>query len=69
MTTLPSRKPRPGAAALPPGTVGIAQALGHSDPLTVLTRRVRESQARLVAQAPLLPPAMRPWVKAGPLER
>ena len=33
-----------------------------------LTRRLRDSQARLAAITPLLPEAMRPHVKAGPID-
>ena len=33
-----------------------------------LSRRLRESQARLQAVLPLLPPAMRASVKAGPID-
>jgi len=53
---------------LPSGTQGIADALAHSEPLVQLTRRIQESQARLAAIAPLLPPGMRPQVKAGPID-
>jgi hypothetical protein len=53
---------------LPPGTQGIAQALRDSDAMSQLSRRVRDSQARLAALQPLLPPPMRPQVKAGPVD-
>ena len=56
------------SAPLPSGTQGIADALAHSEPLALLTRRIRDSQARLAAIAPLLPPGIRLQVKAGPID-
>ena len=56
------------SAPLPSNTRGIADALTHSEPLALLTRRMHESQARLAAIAPLLPPTMRVQVKAGPID-
>ena len=53
---------------LPAGTRGIADALAQSEPLALLTRRLQESQTRLQAIAPLLPPALRAQVKAGPID-
>jgi len=53
---------------LPSNTQGIRQALAQSEPLMQLTRRLRESNDRLAAITPLLPPAMRPHVKAGPID-
>lgn len=46
----------------------IATALGRSEALSDLMRRLRESQARLALVAPLLPPALLPFVSAGPLD-
>ena len=46
----------------------IAQAMARSEPLTALTQRLRASQARLDAVLPLLPAAMQPHVKAGPID-
>jgi hypothetical protein len=60
--------PKPAAAPLPSHTLGIADALSHSEPLTQLVRRMQESQARLAAIAPLLPTALRAQVKAGPID-
>ena len=60
--------PRRSAPALPSHTVAIDQALAGSEPLAMLARRVRESQARLAAITPLLPPAMRGAVRAGPID-
>ncbi len=65
MSRFPSR---PGAAPLPSSTVAIGQALAGSESLALLTRRVRESQDRLFAISPLLPPAMRASVRAGPID-
>ena len=59
---------KPRTAALPSGTQGIAQALHGSEPLAQLARRLRESQARLDAITPLLAPALRHHVKAGPID-
>ncbi|OYV00295.1 MAG: hypothetical protein CFE45_09675 [Burkholderiales bacterium PBB5] len=64
----PPSPPRPPRSPLPPGTRGISQVLGATDALTSLTLRVRDSQARLAALQPLLPLAMRPQVKAGPVD-
>ena len=65
MTRAPGK---PTSAPLPSRTHGIADALAHSEPLIQLARRMRESQARLVAIAPLLPLALRAQVKAGPID-
>lgn len=65
MARLPER---PSHAPLPSHTVGIGQALADSEPLALLGRRMRDSQARLAVVAPLLPPAMRAFVKAGPID-
>ena len=64
---------RPGAGrdpglALPGGTQAITQALAHCEPLTSLGQRMQASQARLTAVLPLLPPAMRSHVRAGPID-
>ncbi len=67
ITTMPTTVPRPGAP-LPAGTQAIGQALAGSEPLVALTQRLRASQARLDAVLPLLAPAMRPHVKAGPID-
>ncbi|MEK8049974.1 hypothetical protein AACH10_06975 [Ideonella sp. DXS22W] len=61
-------KPSPGSAPLPPGTRGIDQALAGNQALGSLMQRMRESEARLAAIRPLLPPPMRPHVKAGPID-
>jgi hypothetical protein len=53
---------------LPPNTQGIAHALSRSEPLAQLTQRIQASQQRLLAIQGLLPPAMRPHVKAGPID-
>ena len=59
---------RPAQSPLPSNTQGIRQALAQSEPLAQLARRIRESQDRLAAIQTLLPPAMRPHVKAGPID-
>jgi hypothetical protein len=53
---------------LPPGTQDLAQALRGSDALSQLSRRIRDSQARLAALQPLLAPSMRSQVHAGPID-
>ena len=63
MASPPSR-----ISPLPSHTLGIHQALAGSEPLALLARRVRDSQARLTAITPLLPPAMRSCVRAGPID-
>ena len=55
-------------APLPSHIQPIGQALAGSEPLVALTQRLRASQARLDAVLPLLAPAMRPFVKAGPID-
>jgi hypothetical protein len=57
-----------GKSMLASNTQGIGQALAQSEPLVLLTRRMRESQARLNAIQALLPPAMRAHVKGGPID-
>jgi len=53
---------------LPSHTLGIDQALAGSEPLALLSRRMRASQERLAAITPLLPVAMRASVRAGPID-
>jgi hypothetical protein len=60
--------PRARQAPLPPGTQSIADALGHSEALVSLGQRLRASNDRLAAVQPLLPPALRTHVRAGPLD-
>lgn len=64
--TSPSGKS--GSAPLPSNTQGIREALARSEPLALLARRLRESQDRLAAITPLLPPTMRPHVRPGPVD-
>jgi hypothetical protein len=52
----------------PPSTLTIHQAAGNSPSLARLTELVRESNDRLKAIESLLPEALRPAVKAGPIE-
>lgn len=64
-----SRPPAKFASApLPSRTQGIADALAHSEPLVMLTRRIRDSQARLAAISALLPEGLRAQVRAGPID-
>jgi hypothetical protein len=60
--------PKFASAPLPSRTQGIADALAHSEPLVLLSRRIRESQDRLAAIAPLLPEGLRSHVRAGPID-
>jgi hypothetical protein len=53
---------------LPSRTVGIDQALAGSEPLALLTQRLQASRDRLAVIQPLLPPAMRAAVQAGPID-
>lgn len=52
----------------PPSTFTIHQAAGNSPSLARLTELVHESNDRLKAIEPLIPEALRPAVKAGPIE-
>jgi hypothetical protein len=61
-------KNRPATNMLPPGTQAVSSALRANETLGLLTQRIRDSQARLATLQPLLPPAMRPQVKAGPID-
>ena len=51
-----------------PPALALARALDNSEPLVGLLQRVRLSQARLAAVAPLLPAGLRGEVRAGPLD-
>ena len=46
----------------------VASAIGDSMTLAVLLARVRESEARLRAIRPVLPPGLAEAVRAGPLD-
>jgi hypothetical protein len=46
----------------------LADALRRSEPLAGLMQRMRDSQARLAALAPLLPPGLADGIRAGPLD-
>ena len=56
------------ATYLVPHQVPLNAALQGSEPLAGLLQRVRQSQARLDAIAPLLPAALRLAVRPGPLD-
>lgn len=51
-----------------PKTVPLAAALDRSESLTGLMRRLRDSRARLDTVAGLLPEALQPAVRPGPLD-
>ncbi len=51
-----------------PHQLAMDDALRGSEPLVGLLQRVRDSQARLQAIAPLLPDTLRQAVRAGPLD-
>jgi len=51
-----------------PNTLPLAAALGQSEALNSLLRRMRDSRARLDTVAALLPEGMRPSVRPGPLD-
>ncbi|GAB4039446.1 MAG: hypothetical protein Fur0014_09140 [Rubrivivax sp.] len=51
-----------------PQSLPMAEALAQSSPLASLLERVRESQARLEALRPLLPPGLAEQVRPGPLD-
>ena len=51
-----------------PFNLPLSTALGRSEPLAALLKRLRESQARFAAIKPLLPEALRAAVSAGPLD-
>src|SRR5205085_972060 len=59
------------AAKPPPATpdaLSIASALAGSEPLGRLRAALRDSQARYEAIRPILPPALAPHVRPGPLD-
>jgi hypothetical protein len=66
-TSRPAHPPR-GAAVMPSPSVPLARAIEHSAPLARLTDRLRQSQQRFAALAPVLPPALRAHVRAGPID-
>lgn len=59
----PSSKPQ-----LVPDSLPISDALARSAPLAHLRQRLQDSNARLAAIAPVLPVALAPHVKAGPID-
>ena len=52
-----------------PEALSLHQAVGNSAPLARLAELVRESNQRLKTIEPLLPPALRGAVKAGPIDQ
>lgn len=63
--TTTARYPR---ALQPVQAVTVLQALDQAPTLARLTALARASQEHLASISGLLPDALRPWVKAGPLE-
>ena len=55
-------------ASSAPFNLPLATALGRSEALAALLRRLRESQARFATITPLLPATLRAAVSAGPLD-
>ena len=55
-------------ASSTPFNLPLSTALGRSEPLANLLKRLRESQARFAAVQPLLPEALRSAVSPGPLD-
>ena len=51
-----------------PFNLPLSTALGRSEPLAALLKRLRESQARFAAVQPLLPETLRAAVSPGPLD-
>ena len=51
-----------------PFNLPLSTALGRSEPLAALLKRLRESQARFAAIKPLLPETLRAAVSPGPLD-
>jgi len=51
-----------------PNTLPLAAALGRSEPLSGLLRRMHDSRARLDTVVGLLPETLRPVVRPGPLD-
>ena len=49
-------------------TLPLATALGQSEPLNSLLRRLHDSRERLATVAALLPDSLRPAVRPGPLD-
>lgn len=58
-----------GTSPPPPiATQAVGAALARHETLAGLLQRVRDSQARLAAIQPVLPPGLRGAVEAGPLD-
>jgi hypothetical protein len=51
-----------------PGRLPMNEALGRSEPLNGLLRRIADARGRLATIAPLLPATLRDGVRAGPLD-
>ena len=58
----------PPVAPLSPNALPLRDALGRSAPLALLQQRLRESNARFDTLRGVLPPALAPHVRPGPLD-
>ena len=58
----------PPVIPLTPNALPLRDALGRSAPLALLQQRMRESVARFEALRDVLPPALAPHVRPGPLD-
>jgi hypothetical protein len=61
-------KPPSSKSQLVPDSLPIADALSRSAPLAQLRQRLQDSNARFAAIRPVLPVALGPHVKAGPVD-
>lgn len=68
MANKPTLHGRAGRSGQEPYTLTVDIALSRSEPLARLTARLRESAARHEVIRPALPPALRPYVQAGPVD-
>jgi hypothetical protein len=58
----------PPVAPVTPGALRLRDALERSAPLALLKRRLQESSARFDTLRGVLPPALAPHVRAGPVD-
>jgi len=58
----------PPIASVTPSALRVQDALARSEPLALLQRRLRESNARFDALRGVLPPALALHVRPGPLD-
>ena len=55
-------------APITPSALRLQDALARSEPLALLQRRLRESNARFETLRGVLPPALAPHLRPGPLD-